>query len=82
MDRWEYKNVNFAYHGGRDEEYEQFNALGKQGWELVSLKTHSGGTSGGVFKRKIENSPTQARSENRQTYQSQNSRDDDWGIPF
>lgn len=82
MDKWEYKHVKFAYHGGRDDEYEQFNGLGKEGWELVSLTTHNGGTSGGVLKRKIENSPAQSRSENQQTRQAQNTYDDDWRLSF
>lgn len=84
MDRWEYKIVNLRPHWNaeqKEKDEKTLESLGKNGWELTSVIPHSSGGDG-IFKRKIENSPTQARSENRQTYQPQNSHDDDWGLSF
>lgn len=84
MDRWEYKIIDLRPHWSaeqKEKDERTLEFLGKNGWELTSIIPHSSGGSG-IFKRKIENSPAQARSENRQTRQAQNPYDDDWGLSF
>ena len=68
MDRWEYK---FAGNNLREDEA---NALGKQGWEAVGITVNSF-----VFKRKIEQSPSQniQQSQQRPSYS-----DDDYRLGY
>ncbi len=84
MDRWEYKKIDFP-HGGYnlpDREFEQLNAYGKQGWELVSMLNSSGTTLGAVMKRKITESPSQNIQQSQQSQQRPSFSDDDYRLSY